>query len=172
MLWKRLLPVLLLALGTSGGAPERQANAANGRLVGTWELVSTEDRMTDGSRRPYPDAGPRGKGYLIYTADGHMCAELMNPDRPSWKDATNPSAVEKVSAFDTFSAYCGRYEVEGSQNVIYHYPEVAWQPSWVGTKQRRPYRLEGDLLTFSDAIKNEPGVTSYVIVWRRVKASR
>src|SRR5262249_35555615 len=114
MLGKRLLLALLLVFGALAATPGRQDEPVSKRLAGTWELVSTEDRMTDGSRRPYPDAGPRGKGYLIYTADGHLCAELMNPDRPSWKDARNPSASEKVSAFDGFSAYCGRYEVDES----------------------------------------------------------
>ena len=53
------------------------------QIVGTWELVSTEERLTDGSKRPYSDVGPRGQGYLMYTADGHMCAAGMNPDRPA-----------------------------------------------------------------------------------------
>jgi hypothetical protein len=32
------------------------------RFLGTWELLSTEYRYTDGTRRPYPDVGPHGKG--------------------------------------------------------------------------------------------------------------
>ena len=32
-------------------------------IIGTWELVSTEERLTDGSKRPYSDVGPRGQGY-------------------------------------------------------------------------------------------------------------
>jgi Lipocalin-like domain len=43
-------------------------------IVGTWELVSTEERLTNGSKRPYLDVGAHGKGYLMYTADAHMCA--------------------------------------------------------------------------------------------------
>ena len=137
------------------------------RFLGAWELVTTEQRLTDGSKRPYRQAGPNGKGYLIYTADGHMCAELMNPDRPVWKDTRSPSDAEKASAIDGLVAYCGRYEIDETNKVIYHYPEVAWSPNYVGTKQARPYKFNGDLLTFSGKVVDEPGVESYSITWRK-----
>ena len=142
------------------------------RLIGTWELVSTEERMKDGSKRHYTDVGPNGKGYLIYTADGHMCAQLMNPDRPQWKDSNAPTAAEKLSSFDGFSAYCGRYEIDESIATMYHYPEVAWTPQFVGTKQARPYSLREDFLTFSGKELDEPSVESYEIVWRRVQPAK
>jgi Lipocalin-like domain len=141
-------------------------------LIGTWKLASAELRFVNGSTGPFPGIGPNGKGYLIYAADGYMCAQLMNPDRPLWKDVNNPSSSEKVNAFDGFSAYCGRYEVDEVHKVVYHHPELAWMPNWVGTSQPRPYILEGDLLTFSDVLKDEPGAARYVIVWRKVKPDR
>jgi len=57
---------------------------AQAQFVGTWKLVSTEEKLKDGSSRAYQDVGPRGTGYLIYTADGHMCVELTGADRPKW----------------------------------------------------------------------------------------
>jgi Lipocalin-like domain len=159
-------------LAVSATQARRTADHASIRsqLVGTWELVSTEVRLRDGSTRSYPDTGPHGKGFLIYTADGHMCAQLMNPERPKWKDESPPTDDEKVSAFDGFSSYCGEYDVDESRSVVYHSPKTAWKPGWVGTKQRRPFTLRGDLLTFADKIANEPGVESYVIVWRKLHA--
>jgi hypothetical protein len=130
------------------------------RFIGAWELVSTEERLANGSKRHYPDAGPNGKGYLIYAADGHMCAQLMNPDRPRWKDANRPTRSEKTSAFDGFSAYCGRYEIDEAKSIVYHLPDVAWIPSLIGTKQPRPYTFNEDLLTFSDKATDEPGIES------------
>jgi Lipocalin-like domain len=174
---RKLLGVGLAALSgafltvSATRAPNAAQHASIGsRLVGTWELVSTEERLTDGSTRSYPDVGPHGKGFLIYTADGHMCAQLMNPDRPKWKDESHPTDAEKVSAFDGFSSYCGEYDVDESHSVVYHSPKTAWKPGWVGTKQRRPFTLRGDLLTFADKITSEPGVESYVIVWRKLPA--
>ena len=65
---------------TTGVAPSVSVRE---RFLGTWELLSTEYRYTDGRRRPYPHVGPHGKGYLMYALDGRMCAQLMNPDRPA-----------------------------------------------------------------------------------------
>src|ERR1700687_79327 len=129
---------------------EDTASSVRARIIGTWELVSTTEYMTDGSKRPYPEVGPNGKGFLIYTADGHMCAAGMNPDRPAWKDINKPTDAEKLLAMEGFFSYCGRYEIDISNRTIYHYPEVALEPGFVGTKQKRPYKFDGEILTFSD----------------------
>lgn len=139
------------------------------QIIGTWELVSAEEHTTDGSKRPYQDIGASGKGYLMYTADGHMCGAGMNPDRPSWKDTNNPTDAEKLRAIEGFFAYCGRYEIDVANHAIYHYPEVAWMPNYVGTKQERPYKFDGKLLTFSGKATNRPGVESWAITWRKMK---
>ena len=154
----------LVAEHSSAVAPQ----ADHARMIGAWELVLTEERMVDGSKRPYQDVGPRGKGYLMYTADGHMCAAGMDPDRPTWIDVNKPTDAEKLRAIDGFFGYCGRYEIDTVNHVISHYPEVAVKPGLVGTKQERPYSFDGDLLTFS-AKDTEPGVESYAISWKKTK---
>ena len=60
---------------------DRDAENIRARMIATWKLVSTEQPWADGSRRPYTEAGPNGKVYLIYiyTADGQLCASGMNP---------------------------------------------------------------------------------------------
>lgn len=116
------------------------------QFLGTWKLVSTEDRLKDGTVRPYKDVGPHGVGYLLYAADGHMCAELTNPDRPKWDDP--PTAAQKIAAIEGLAAYCGTFKID--EFLMVHYPDVAWMPSYVGTEQRRPYRFENNLLIFSD----------------------
>jgi hypothetical protein len=139
------------------------------QFLGTWKLVSTEEKLKDGTSRPYQDVGAHGVGYLMYAADGHMCAELANPDRPTWDDP--PTTAQKVSAIEGIAAYCGRFEVDEKNHIMWHYPEVAWKPSYVGTKQQRPYRIEGNRLTFSG--KQPPDedqtVAHWTIVWEKVK---
>jgi hypothetical protein len=50
------------------GAPKADIKRNDSALVvGTWELVSTEELLTDGSKRPYLEVGPRGKGYQMDT---------------------------------------------------------------------------------------------------------
>jgi hypothetical protein len=170
-----LVVVTLLVLNVPGIGQEpvqqqvvRGRSSVRDRFVGAWELVSAEFNMKDGSKRPYPDVGARGRGYLIYAADGHMCAQLVNTGRSKWKDATHPTDAEKVAAMNGLSAYCGRFEVDEAKRVMYHYPEVAWQPNFEGTTQPRPYTFNDDLLTFSDKEEEEPGAVSYSIVWRRM----
>jgi hypothetical protein len=166
--------ILGVVLSTSAAKAPRATEHASiqSQLVGTWELVSTEDHMKDGSKRSYPETGPHGKGFLIYTADGHMCTQLMNPDRSQWKDENQPTDAEKISAFDGFSSYCGPYEVNEAEGVVYHLPKTASFPEYVGTRQRRPVTLRGDVLTFADKVNDEPGVESYVIVWRKVSGAK
>jgi lipocalin-like protein len=159
---------LMVAGLPAGTRKENNAEKVRARLVGTWKLVSTEETMADGSKRPYPDVGPKGAGYLIYTADGHMCAAGMNPDRPAWKDVNQPTDAEKLRAVDGFFGYCGRYEIDSASHAIYHLPEVAMDPNFVGTRQKRPYTFAGDLLTLSDK-DTTPGVESYVITWKKLK---
>jgi hypothetical protein len=130
--------------------------------------MTAKNRMKDGSERFYPELGPNGKGYLMYTADGHMCAQLMNPDRPNWKDFNNPTDAEKISAIDGFAAYCGRYEIDEARAIMMHLPELAWSPNFIGTKQPRPYTFRGDEVTFAGKVPDEPEVEGYQITWRKV----
>ena len=104
----------------------------------------------------------------MYAADGHMCAAGMNPDRPAWSDANKPTDAEKLRAIEGFFGYCGRYEIDTANRVIYHYPEVALEPGFVGTKQKRPYKFDGETLTFSDK-DTTPGIESYAITWKKMK---
>ena len=93
----------------------------------------------------------------------------MNPDRPAWKDMNKPTDAEKLRAIEGFFAYGGRYEIDVANHTIYHYPEVAWMPNFAGTKQVRPYKFDGELLTFSGKATNRPGVESWAITWRKMK---
>ncbi len=133
------------------------------RIIGTWKLVSAEETLRNGSNRAM--YGERGQGFLMYSADGFMCAVLMNPDRPKWADPKNPTQADKASAFDGFYGYCGRYEIDAKHNQLVHLPEVSTGPDFVATRQVRPYRFEGNRMTFSDTVEGESDVASWEIVW-------
>jgi hypothetical protein len=137
------------------------------RIVGTWKLVSTEETLKDGTTRPYPRYGARAKGFLMYQRDGYMCAALVNPDRLKWADPAHPTPEEKVAAADGTITYCGRYEIDVKQKQIVHLPEVATDPSFVGSRQIRPYTFQDGRLIFSDVEKNDPTVARWKIVWEK-----
>jgi hypothetical protein len=133
------------------------------------EISIHRGKIKDGSARPYQDVGPRGKGHLIYSADGLICAELTGADRQKWN--VPATSAQKIAALDSFSAYCGRYEVDEVNHLMWHDPDFALDPNFVGTKQRRPYRFEGNRLIFSDkqAPEDDPVVERWTIVWGNAK---
>jgi hypothetical protein len=138
------------------------------QIVGTWTLVSAEETLKDGTTRPMA-FGPHAKGFLMYQRDGYMCADLANPDRPKWADPLHTTAEEKAAAADGTFAYCGRYEIDVQHKQIVHLPEVATNPGYVGTRQIRPYQLQGRRLILGDVEKNDPAVASWKIVWEKVR---
>ena len=138
------------------------------QLVGTWRLVSISDTMKDGSVRSPEQFGPHPIGFLMYEADGNMCATIANPDRPAWKDAAKPTNEEKIVYYDTLIAYCGTYKLDASKSVVTHYPEVAWTPAYVGSQQQRPFRIEGRRLTIT-VVGPLPLVTQRVLVWEKAQ---
>lgn len=138
--------VLAAPRSSTSGHSQGPANVRS-QFLGTWKLVSSEEKLKDGSARPYKILGPHGVGYLMYAADGHMCGELTNPDRPRWSNP--PTDAQKIAGIDGMAAYCGRFEIDEANHVMWHYPELAWTPNYVGTKQARPYRLDGNRLIFS-----------------------
>jgi hypothetical protein len=139
------------------------------RILGTWKLVSTEYTMKDGSKRPYRDYGPNGKGFLMYTQDGYMCANLVNPDRPKWADVVHPTIEEKSAVADGSFAYCGRFEIDAVKKQIIHLPEVASRPDYIGSRQIRPFSFEDGRLVLSDIETEEPGAVRWKIVWEKVR---
>jgi Lipocalin-like domain len=160
---------LLLGLALCAVASAQTESEVRDRIVGTWKLVSAEDTMKDGTARPFPGLGPHAKGFLMYQRDGHMCAQLANPDLPKWADPAHPTPQEKAAAAEGSFAYCGRYEIDVKQSWIVHLPEVSTNPVLVGARQIRPYRLEGNRLILSDVEKNDPTIARWKIVWEKVE---
>jgi hypothetical protein len=159
--------VVFLLFGTSVFA-ETEAEV-RARIQGTWRLVSTEEILKDGTSRAMPTFGPHGKGFLMYQADGYMCADLVDSDRPRWTDPQHLTPAEKAAVADGSFAYCGRYEIDVAQKQIVHLPEVATNPGYVGTRQVRPYTFESGRLVLGDVVKDDPAVARWKIVWEKVR---
>ena len=108
-------------------------------------------------------------GFLMYQADGYMCAELVNADRPKWADPSHTTLAEKTATADGTFAYCGHYEIDAKHRQIVHLPEIATDPGYVGSRQIRPYLLDGRRLILSDVVKDDPSVARWKIVWQKVQ---
>jgi hypothetical protein len=115
--------VATTAVLLSSAALSAPPDPVSAKFLGAWRLVSTEQRLADGSTRPSPGFGPKGQGYLLYTAT-HMCALLINPDRPRWNSPRTPTEQEVRLAFNGLTAYCGAYEVDAKQGLVIHHVEL------------------------------------------------
>ena len=120
------------------------------QLVGTWRLISAEDRSSPTDPWiPYTFGNPPS-GYFIYDATGHASIQIMTT--PPQKIATpdSPTPDEALAIFNNYIAYYGTYTVDETNITVQ--VEGAWDPSQVGTPQARPYQLQGDTLIIGDQI--------------------
>ena len=128
--------------------------AASNPFVGTWKLISWEVTQPDGTIRSL--YGKNVVGYLIYTADGYMSAEIMDPDRQQ-SDPNFPletaaaqtlSDSDRARAYSTYLSYCGTYSVEG--DIVTHHVKAGLIPSWTGSEQHRHFRFEHGCLIIGE----------------------
>jgi hypothetical protein len=138
-------------------------------LVGTWRLVAARQRLADGTVRADPQTGPRGVGYIMYDATGHVCVVLANPDRPAWKSPQAATDGEVRSAFEGLVAYCGTYETDESRHAVIHHVEADREPHVMGTDRTRLALVTGTRLVLRPVVL-PPGVAEWTVEWERVGA--
>jgi hypothetical protein len=116
------------------------------RFVGTWKLVSYENRS--GDQVTYP-LGKDPVGYILYNRDGYMAVAIMASKRRRFS-SSDPMSVpteEMVAAASAYISYCGKYEV--TEDKVIHLVEVSLIPNWAGEKLERFYKFEEDKLMLS-----------------------
>jgi len=139
------------------------------RLVGVWTLLSyTEEK--EGCQDTHP-LGLTPTGFLIYTPDGFVSAQLMKPGRSAfqsldWHQGTPEEYVESGSGY---IAYCGTYEVDEACRTVTHIPSVALLPNLIHGRQLRAFELTGDRLSLRTAsLADADGVLiSSHLEWQR-----
>lgn len=140
-------------------------------ILGSWLMV---DRGTD-SEEDQAQAkiryGDDPQGFMIFAPDGWMNAIVCWGGRPAltgdpaWH--TDAPEGDKVTAFDTYLSYGGRFTVEDS--VLTTQVEFALNPGWVGGVQVRGLEMSEDghlTLTLSRAWPDGRVMTGWV-KWRR-----
>lgn len=138
-------------------------------LVGTWRLVSVSLQDRTGARRPYWDERP--SGLIVYTADGHVAAQVYDSRRPAlgvpWESAS-PEAAR--TAFVGLSTYFGTYTVDPQAQTVTHTVAGAMAPDWIGSKLVRSYRFLGpDRVELGVVPDAQVVANGLVLVWDRVR---
>jgi hypothetical protein len=154
--------------------PDSTPETIASRLVGVWRLVSYIE-LRDGREDSFP-FGPAPEGFLIYTSDGFVSAQLMKPGRSPFRsqDWRTGTLDEYRRAGSGYIAYCGVYEVDEENNTVTHIPSVALLPNLILTEQARSVTLTGDRLILCATgipAANGASVTSR-LEWQRTAARR
>ena len=133
------------------------------RLVGAWTLVEWSEQPPDGPKR-FP-LGEDAVGQIVYSAEGHVAAQLVRKGRrnfPSgdWRQAGEEDAAR---AFKEYFGYFGTFSIDAERQVVTHHVEGSWFPNLEGSDQERHYRFEDDLL----ALDADTDWGKVRIVWRK-----
>jgi hypothetical protein len=141
---------------------------ASNPLIGTWRLLSWENRSLDDGEVSYP-LGEDATGYIMYNDDGYMFVAIMAPHRLRFAadDLLSATKEEVAQAEETYVSYCGRYDFLG--DTVVHHVEMSLFPNWISGDQERLVDLSGSRLTLSTRplLLRDIQQTAHLI-WERV----
>ena len=115
-------------------------------LIGTWRLLSREDRTASGEQRIDPGLGADPIALLVYDRGGHFAAQFMKRDRRSVPVAAGPSTPNNSQAVGGYDAYFGSYTVDDSAGTVTQRLVGALSAENVGLVLTRSMRVSGDEL--------------------------
>ncbi len=114
--------------------------------------------------------GPNARGRMMLGADGRYSIVLARATLP--KFASNSrikgTADEYKGVVEGSIAHYGTYTVDDGGKAITFNIEVSTFPNFDGTSQKRPFKVAGDLLTYTVTTASAPGPAADV-VWKRIK---
>ncbi|MEI7638937.1 MAG: lipocalin-like domain-containing protein [Syntrophus sp. (in: bacteria)] len=136
------------------------------KILGTWKLVSFETEIqATGQKEPVMGRSPTG--FVIFTTEGRAFFILAGEGRKPAK-----TDQERAKLLNSLISYTGMYRLEGDQWITK--VDVAWSPEFVGTEQRRFFKVDGDrlnVLTTWGVHPNWPekGMQRRILMFERVK---
>jgi hypothetical protein len=139
------------------------------QLVGRWRLLSCEARGANVEVH-YP-FGLKPLGLIAYEKDGSMSVQVMGDGRTRFSGSDKSSGTEEEirTAFLSYEAYFGTYEVDEVASMVIHRVEAALFPNWMGTELRRHASISGSRLTLRmPPLPHEGSAVSRTLVWERI----
>jgi hypothetical protein len=141
------------------------------RLVGAWRLVSYSSRDIESGAVSYP-MGKNATGWILYTPDGYMSAQIQAETPASDYAVGDPHGGtdrEAATAARGYLAYSGPYQVTTDETLTHHMG-VSLFPNWLGQTQVRTVELAGRRLRLRpvDAVTIDGSQQMAEVVWERV----
>lgn len=135
------------------------------QIVGTWELVSSVDIETDGSRANTWGDDPLGT--YMFDANGRFAQIVLRSDLPKFPSRDEATAEQAKAVVAGSMAMFGTYTVdEASSTIAVHFIGSTF-PSFQGTDGKRVVHFAtSDELSFTNA--GRAGGAKGQSIWRRV----
>jgi Lipocalin-like domain len=140
------------------------------QLLGAWTLESYVETEIEKGAGHHP-LGESPLGFIIYTSDGYMSAQLQARGRALFagNDMYRGEASEYVAAGTTYLAYSGRFSVDEASHVVSHHADVSFFPNWFGQTVMRVARFDDDRLMLTTERPQQFNGTLKMaqLVWKR-----
>ena len=139
-------------------------------LIGTWELLTREDRTSSGERSVDPGLGEDPVALLIYDGGGHFAAQFMRRERALVPDTKSTVAVPNNSrARGGYDAYCGTYSIDDANSTVTQCFIGALSPEKIGLVVTRRMKVVGDELVIRlDTATCDAVPITRTLKWKRV----
>jgi len=114
--------------------------------------------------------GDNPRGLMILGADGDYSLILARATLPKVAAGTRDkgTADENKAVVGGSIAHWGKYTVDTKDNSITFNIDGCTFANWDGTSFKRPYRVSGDQLTYTNTAPSAGG-GAFEVVWKRVK---
>jgi Lipocalin-like domain len=134
------------------------------KLVGTWTLVSWEQKKGDGTKVRRFGENPVGTAF--FDAGGRYIISVMRSDQAKY--AINApwqgTAEENKATADGTMTYFGTYSASEADSSITIHIEGCSFPNWNGADQKRGVAVAGEQLTLT---VRPPAGEIVEIIWKR-----
>lgn len=136
------------------------------QVHGVWKLVSYEiEIQATGQKEPVMGNNPTG--YVIFIPEGRVWFILTGEGRKPAK-----TVEERADLLGSLVAYTGTYRIEEDKWITK--VDVAWNPEWLGTEQKRSFKVDGDRLQVRTPWRVMPnwpekGMTRSIVTFERAR---
>jgi hypothetical protein len=136
--------------------------------VGSWKLKAAKTVRANGEIVfPY---GKNPIGLLIYDALGNMSGHVSRRGRDAYKmdDLRKGTVQEMSAAIKSYLAYFGTYTVNKKGGYVTHRVTGSLFPNWIGSRQKRFYKLTRDTLELSAPFTLDGQIHTALLIWKRI----
>lgn len=119
-------------------ASAQASSGAKSPVIGVWKVVETQ-------------TGPVTQPSLFIFTARHFSRMIVagSQARTPFKDQANPTAAEKIAAYDSITANTGTYQIAGD-SIVFDVL-LAKSPSFLGrANAKTTFKLEGQTLTLTN----------------------